>query len=361
MSTQQTDHPIPNTPHGSSNTPDASSLDDGAESAGVRASGGRFSNRGLPMFGVAAAAAIVTALGMQVVRPQPALSAAEAAPAAQEKSIARVNGEAIPYDLVARECVDRYGAEVLDSIINRTLIAQACQDRGVQVTDREVAQEVAQIAEKFNLPVDSWLEMLKTERNLTQQQYYRDIIWPMLALKKLAGTDVVVTEDQMKKAFERDYGPRVKARMILVRGNIRQANKIWEQCQADPENFDKLAREHSADTNTRSLGGVIPPIQRHAGSPNVEAEAFRLSPGEVSAVVEVNAGEYVILRCEGRTDPVVTDIMDVWEDLMAAQKEEMVQSAVASTFESIEKTAEVINYHTGETRAPAVRTAAAGL
>ena len=310
------------------------------------------------VFGLAGIA-VATALTLQVVRPRTAVSQT-ASPIAGEsaKSLGRVNGQDIPYDVVAAECVARHGDEVLDSIINRTLIAQACQKQGVAVTDRDVDREIASIAEKFNLDVENWYQMLQKERSLSPQQYRSDVIWPMLALKKLAGNDVVVTEAKMAEAFERDYGPRVKARMILVRGNIRQANQVWEQCQADPENFDKLAREHSADANTRSLGGVIPPIRMHGGSPNVEAEAFRLKTGEVSAVVQVTEGEYVILKCEGRTEPVVTDIHDVWEDLMAAQKEELVQQAVAETFDGIKAKSEVINYLTGETIAP-VRTASA--
>ena len=311
------------------------------------------------VFGTAAVA-VLTALLLQVVRPETAVSQAEPIPTAgRPESLGRVNGQEIPYDAVAAECVNRHGEEVLDNLINRLIIAQECQKRGVAVTDQEVVREIEDIAAKFNLPSDSWYQMLQTERGLTPEQYRRDIIWPMLALKKLAGTEVVVTEQQMATAFERDYGPRVKARMILVRGNIRQANEVWEQAQANPENFDKLAREHSADTNTRSLGGVIPPIRKHGGSPNIEAEAFKLSEGEVSAVVQIEDGEYVILKCEGRTEPVVTEIQDVWEDLMAAQKEELTQKAVAATFEALKAKSEVINYLTGETTRGAVQTASA--
>ena len=338
---------------------DPSSTNPPAEVPQPSPAGNRLRSRFLKPALIGGAALAVAAVLMQVVRPDTAVSQTGSPIAAEaSRSLGRVNGQDISYDTVAAECIARHGAEVLESIVNRTIIAQECQKRGVSVTDREVDREIAAIAEKFNLPVDSWYEMLRTERQLSADQYRRDVIWPMLALKKLAGDDVVVTEAKMAEAFERDYGPRVKARMILVRGNIRQANEVWEQCQANPDAFDKLAREHSADSNTRSLGGVIPPIRKHGGSPAVEAEAFKLSEGEVSAVVQINEGEYVILKCEGRTEPVVTDIHDVWEDLMAAQKEELVQLAVGETFESLRDRSEVINYLTGETITP-VRTASA--
>ena len=313
----------------------------------------------VPAAFAAAGAAVAAALVFQVARPEAAVSqTGSPIAAADARPVARVNGQDIPYDALAAECVARHGKAVLESIVKRTIVAQACETQGVAVTDREVFNEVEQIASKFNLDAENWYATLQTNRDITPDQYRRDVVWPLLALKKLAGEEVVVTEAKMAEAFERDYGPRVKARMILVRGNIRQANEVWELCQANPDSFDKLAREHSADANTRSLGGVIPPIRRHGGSENVENEAFKLAEGEVSAVVQIAEGEYVILKCEGRTEPVVTDIHDVWEDLMAQQKEELVQQAVGETYLGLEKRAEVINYLTGETTGP-VRTASA--
>lgn len=264
------------------------------------------------------------------------------------KSLGRVNGQDISYDQVAEECVKVHGQEVLESLINRMIIAQECQQLGITVTESEVINEIKKISSGFNLDPSNWYQMLESERGLTREQYHRDIIWPMLALRKLAGETVDITEGDMKIAFQRDYGPRVKARMILINGNIRQATEVWEKATADPENFDRIARENSSDQNTRALGGMVPPIRMHGGSPNIEKEAFRLNPGEVSAVIQIENGQYVILKCEGRTQPVVTDIKEVWDDLYATLKEEKVQESVALTFEAIRAKADVMNFLTGE-------------
>lgn len=264
------------------------------------------------------------------------------------KVLAKVNSQTITYDVVARECVARHGEEILDSLINRLIIQQECERRGVTVTMAEVEQEVANTAKKFNLPLDTWYKMLESERHLTRDQYHQDIIWPMLALKKLAGQTVEVSEADMKTAFERDYGPRVKSRLILVDGNIRQANQIWERCQANPDDFDKVAREFSADPNTRPLGGVIPPIRKNGGNKQVEDQAFRLKEGEISPVIQIAENRYVILKCEGFTDPVVKDIREVWNDLYNQQVEEKTQLAVAKVFEGIKEQSRIDNYLTNK-------------
>ena len=187
--------------------------------------------------------------------------------------------------------------------------------------------------------------MLAAERGVTPLQYQNEVIWPMLALRKLAGlqAESKVSEADMLLAFERDYGPRVKARMILVNGNVRQADQIWQKCKANPEKFEDFAAEHSADPNTRSLGGAMPPIRQHGGMPQLEEVAFKLKEGEISQIIEAN-GQHLILKCEGRTEQVITDPKEVWDELYAQVTEEKTQLAIANTFQSIKDKAEIHNY-----------------
>jgi len=174
----------------------------------------------------------------------------------------------------------------------------------------------------------------------------------MLALKKLAGTEVEITEEELQQAFVRDYGPRVEARMILIDGNVRQASEIWEQAKADPDNFARLASEVSAEPNSRALGGQIPPIRRFASPPGssqakIEEYAFKMQPGEISPVMQLD-DKHIILRCEKQTKPIVTDIETVRADLTEQLKEEKIQAAVGQTFAEIKAQAQIHNYLTGE-------------
>ena len=321
------------------------------------------------ILGGTAAVAIGAGVLFQVLRPEPAASQTAEKPARSTSSnpkgraavdtssptdvLARVNNQTISYDAVARECVDRHGKEVMENMINRILIEQECNRQAVTVTKAEVEQEIANVTQKFKLPLDQWYAMLAAERGVTPTQYQNDVIWPMLALRKLAGlqAEAKVTEADVLHAFERDYGPRVKARMILVNGNIRQANEIWEKCKAEPDKFEEFAAEFSADPNTRSLGGAIPPIKQHGGLPQLETAAFKLKEGQISPVIQIGEVNY-ILKCEGRTEQVITDPKEVWEELYAQVTEEKTQLAVANTFQDIKDRAEVHNYLDKTTTSP---------
>ncbi|MCA9070859.1 MAG: peptidylprolyl isomerase [Planctomycetaceae bacterium] len=271
----------------------------------------------------------------------------QAAAAGTNRPLARVGKQTIPWQIVAEECMLRYGDEVLENIINRTIIFQACQERGVSVTKEEVDQEVSRIAKRFNLTPDNWYAMLQAERNLTPMQYRRDVIWPMLALKKLAGGNVQVTEADLQKAFESAYGERVKAKMIMM-GDFRNIQKVWNEAQKDPSKFEDLAKANSIEPNSKTLGGVIPPIRRHGGNEELEKEAFRLQPGAISAVVQVGAGRWVILKCEGRTEPHVRAMTpEIRQELYNALIEEKTQESVANVFNQIKEMARVDNYLKG--------------
>lgn len=292
---------------------------------------------------------------MQVLRAPSTKAQVETAENGKEKAgrasvggpkqyLARVNGQLITRQEVANECLARHGQGVLENIINRKIIQQACAERGIEITTAEVNREVARIAGRFNLPVETWYQMLQTERDLTPMQYRRDVIWPMLALKKLAGDEVTMTEKDLKKAYERDFGPKVKAKMILM-NNLRRAQEVWNKAVENPEEFGKLAREHSQEPNSASLDGSIPPIRRHSGNEKLEKAAFELEPGEVSGIVQVGPNRYVILKCEGRTEQVAS-FEEVKEELRDRIRREKKQKLVARVFEKLKSKAQVDNYLT---------------
>ncbi len=288
---------------------------------------------------------------------------AAASPAGKPQYLARVGNAVVTYDQVADEAMARYGTEVLDQLINRTIIEIACRDRGLNVSEAEVEQEISNIADEFGLDRSSWLQMLQAERNITPIQYKRDVIWPMLALKKLAGAEVQITETDIKRAFERDYGPKVKARMIMM-DNQRRLNEVWQKANAAREEagddlakaaaeFGRLARENSMEPTSKALDGVIPPIRRHTGPENeaVENAAFNLRPGEISGIVQLStpgAPRYVILYCEGHTEPVVAaDKADLVRDEIVEQlKKEKTQERVAKVFKNLQENTPVHNFLT---------------
>ena len=260
-------------------------------------------------------------------------------PAQQLDLIAVVNGEPIRRNELARQCLWHYGEEVLEKLVNKHLIVQHCQEKGITVSQDEVQAEIQRQAQRFRLPPDQWLKMLEKERNINPTQYARDIVWPTLALKKLAAARLQVTPEEIRREYESVYGEAVKARLIACTSE-EKAKKIHALAMANPDDFGNLAKLHSDDTNSASAKGLIQPIRRHVGDPQLESVAFRLREGEISPILQVG-GMYVFLKCEGRYPARQVPLEAVEKQLREAIEERKLSDVAEQLFAELQKRAQV--------------------
>lgn len=226
----------------------------------------------------------------------PPANAAPTPPAAPTDVVATVNGEQIKQTELAAECMRHYGSDVLETMVNKFLITSASKKQNVVVTEAEVKAEIGRMADYFGVPSDKFLEMLEKERNIKPDQYARDIIWPMIALRKLAASRLTVSPQEVREAYETQYGPAVQCRLIACE-TLEEAKKVRELAIAKPDDFGNLAKQHSIDPNSASAKGLIQPIRKHLGDKKIEDAAFRLQQGAISDIIEV-ANQFVFLKCE---------------------------------------------------------------
>jgi parvulin-like peptidyl-prolyl isomerase len=253
-----------------------------------------------------AAAALIVAVGVgwrlmtgsleaDATPPQPTASPA-VPPGA--KPVAIVNGTEITADQLAAECLGRHGTVVLETLVNRRIIEQACQRQGITVTPQDVSAEIDAMARRFSVPRDKWLEMIQQERGISPKQYADDIVWPMLALRALARGAVEPSSEELRQAFENRFGPAVKARIIACRTR-QDAETMRAKAVLAPDEFGALARQHSVDVGSASANGWVEPIRMHSGDPAFDRAAFSLPEGAISEVVQVG-DQFIVIKCEGR-------------------------------------------------------------
>lgn len=261
----------------------------------------------------------------------------------QHDVMAIVNGKDISRKDLTDACVRRYGEDVLESIVNKRLITGHCAKRGIAITNEEIAAEIDRMAKRFQLGREQWLEMLERERGVTAQEYARDIVWPTLALRKLAAADLQATPQEIQKAYEQEFGPSVRVRLIAT-SDAEKAKKLQADAAAHPNDFARIAIEHSEDVGSASIGGLIQPIRHHMGDVELEAAAFALQPGQVSGVIQAGA-QFVILKCEEQTPARNVDLATVQEKIVERIKEEKLREAAHKLFAELQKTAVIQNVY----------------
>ncbi len=183
------------------------------------------------------------------------------------------------------------------------------------------------------------------KQGLSIEMYRREIIWPQLALRKLAGGKIVVTEEDIEKGIASNYGPRARCRAIVL-NNLRRAQQVWEAARKNPkvEYFGELASKYSIERSSRANDGLVAPIRQFGGQPELEKEAFALKPGELFGIINVGHDNFIILFCEGFTTPVPVDVASVRKDIEDDIREKKQRVEMAKYYEHLQQTTTIDNY-----------------
>ncbi len=269
------------------------------------------------------------------------------------QTLAIVNGEQITRQQIANSCLRRHGESVLEGIINRQLVLDECQRQNVVITVQDVEQEIERRAKAFNMTSARYVQLLQNERKISPERLKNEIIWLELALRRLAAQQLQVDPAEVAKALEAEYGPKVQVRAIVL-GERQKAEEILALAQADPGNFETLAKDHSIDPNSASFRGMLPPIRRHSGEPEFENAAFNLQVGQISAIIDVadpqdaEVHQYVILKCE-RHYPAAEISSEQRPLIEERLREEIAESklgdAATELFSRLQAQAQIVNVH----------------
>lgn len=260
-------------------------------------------------------------------------------PEAIPSTAALVNGAEIPREQLIAECIARHGDSVLETLVNQRIIAQACQKAGVSITVADVDAEIDAMATRFQVPRDQWIELIGRERGISESQYRTEIVWPMLALRQLAHSKSEPTDEEIDQEFERQFGPAVKARIIVSRTQ-HDAEQVRALAVAAPEDFGGLARQHSVDVTSASANGWVQPIRRHTGVPEFEDAAFRLEEGQVSAVVRV-ADQFIIIKCEGKLPAAGVQLTEVRDQISSVIRDQKSRQVSGDVFRNLQQASQI--------------------
>lgn len=259
------------------------------------------------------------------------------------KVVALVNGQTITREKLAQESMRRFGPVVLDNLLNKYLILQACKAQGINITQADVNNEIARTSNKFGLETKLFLEAMEKERDITPEQYSSEIVWPMLALRALAADKIKVTPQEIDSVMQAEFGPKVQVRMIAV-SQAEKAQQLHTAATAAPDTFRRIAKEQSEDAASASVEGLLPPIRRNSGDDQLEKVAFQLQPNQISQVFQV--GEmHVILQCVRQlaaTPPNPQMLPTIQQRIEDQLRDQRVGESANQIFDALQKKSELI-------------------
>jgi parvulin-like peptidyl-prolyl isomerase len=249
--------------------------------------------------------------------------------------VAEVNGDKILKADLSTECLRLHGTEELKDLVKKFLIQIECSRLNITVTQQEINNEVERMAKAFKFSTQEWLDLLEKERGMTSETYMEDIIHPILAIGKLAGSRMNITEEEIQREMNARYGQAVQVRQIVL-GSRKDAEKVWLELKSNPEAFPSVAKNRSLDPASQPYGGLIHPIRQGSTNPEVEKIVFGLKPGEISPIVEWPAEQFLIFRCEQHLQPQNVDKEKVREQLITKIRDLKTRSAAEEVFRELQ-------------------------
>jgi len=232
--------------------------------------------------------------------PRVAPSVSEIAP----EIVAEVNGVQLRREQLAALAVGLHGRESLESLITQELVRQEARKRGVVVTEEEIASYTMERAEQellrmirklgFKDAEDFKVQSKAGDKLLAELQQeaaksIRPFVGPELLARKLVRQRINVSDDAVRAAYSRRYGPRVEVLQIVL-NTRKEAEQVLAKLKLGAE-FAQVAREMSRDSVSAPEGGKIPPLPL-AGKLGAATEG--LKPGEISNIVQTPDGFHIL-------------------------------------------------------------------
>lgn len=274
---------------------------------------------------------------------QPATAPAQSGPVA-----VTVNGQPIYLAEINDLLMHQHGMPVARQLIASELVRQRAAKENVTVDDKEIAQENERAIEDMFPTIESpsdrqkLLEQELVKKNFPREQW--DIVVRRNALlAKLAAKTVQVSEQDVREAFDLEYGKKVVIRHIQC-ASVGDAQKVLAMAKANPTDFPALARKFSTNGDTAPGGGLLSePIGTKSAQfpPAFLQTALTLKKiGEISDIVAAGTA-FHILRLEQVIEPQDTRFDDVKDKVAKVVRSRKLRAAQNYILTELLKTSKI--------------------
>jgi parvulin-like peptidyl-prolyl isomerase len=221
---------------------------------------------------------------------------------------------------------------ILQDLIERALLEQAAQDRGLQVTPAQVDQEQRRRIETTFLTRAAFDNHLQ-KAHRTEDEYRDELKKDLLLARLIGAKDAIFIPREQLEALYQDRKPdlqareRVKLSALVLKVPPRadpaqrkelelRAKSLCLQARARGTDFAALARQYS-EAPTAAQGGLLGWVYPSQLEEHMAAQVFKLPVGAVSDPIQTRLGFQVVKVWDHR--PAGTRELDEVEDTLRDQ------------------------------------------
>ncbi|MSQ85189.1 MAG: hypothetical protein EXR77_20320 [Myxococcales bacterium] len=228
--------------------------------------------------------------------------------------------QVVPTDIEKPRSLAELRLQVLQTLVDNALVLRAAKDLGVNVDDKDVEQQVAEVKRRNSWDDD---DMEQAVRRLGfaslvgYRLHVRSELVRLQMLKVKLGSRLRITEEEIKKVLDLEHcngtcEEEVHARhiMVEVRGDDsprkvhEKREKAWlvhDLLVDGKEPFATLAEKYNDDRGAPD--GDLGWQRRWTLEPSLANKLWSLKKNEISAVVQTPFGFHVLQLLERRKSP----------------------------------------------------------
>jgi len=195
--------------------------------------------------------------------------------------------------------------KIIDQLINDKLVVSKAKQNGIQVTDKEIEEEMKKVKSNFNREEEFYLTLERQGISLNElKENYKSTLIAKKLIDKEIGSKVTVIPGEVYDYYvnnkdEFRLPPMVRVRSILIRikedrgseDALMLAKEIYGQLKGDGD-FSEMARKYSDDQYAPS-GGDMGYIKKGEMRKKIDDVIFSLKEGEISDIQRSDLGFHI--------------------------------------------------------------------
>ena len=238
---------------------------------------------------------------------------------------------------------------VVGELIVKAIIEGEIEKRGIKASKEDVQNELKTVIDKVGSKEE--LNRILKQRGISNKEFMQDLE-TQVKIRKLVNSieKIKITDADAEKYYnehKKDFthGEQVRASHILISADVlsmikqikeknpdikpdelnaevdkmvaaqkAKAEAILAEVKANPENFEKIAKQKSDDKASGERGGELGFFTRQAMVKEFSDAAFSMKPDTISDIVKTNFGFHII-KVTDRMEPGTTPFVKVKEDI----------------------------------------------
>lgn len=231
----------------------------------------------------------------------------------------------------------------MNELTNALWMEAEAEDLGIQVTDKQIEDELEKI-KKQSFPTEAaWKAFLK-KSHLTPEEVNRRVKLQVLntqVQEKAKASAPVPTEEELEEAYNAEKSERFTAKesrdvRVIANEDKSKVDAALKALEKDhsPASWKKVAKKYSTDEGTKEKGGLQPGVQEEFLPESLKGPIFGAATGELVGPLKVEK-TYLLVEVVKLNPAKTKSFAEAKAEVSATITEKKQEEALAAFFRNL--------------------------